>query len=860
MTQLPEALAALAGFPQFILWKMSDGKKLPIDYRTGGTGDAHNTGLWLAADVACAMAPQYGPEYGVGFVFTKDDPFFFLDIDKCLNPDGATWSPLAMELMGRLPGAAVEVSQSGRGLHIFGRGAPLDHACKNVALGIEFYTEGRFVALTGTNALGDAGLDCSAMLPALVASYFPPKGSTKDQDWTTSAVDGWDGITDDQELINKALASNSAAGIFGGRSSFSALWNAEEDALAKSYPDTEGDRAYDGSSADAALAQHLAFWTGNNCERIQSLMQQSALVREKWEREDYLVRTILRAASLQDSFHGVTPEASTALADKYGAPKLRGTPAQQKFAESIREAKLATATEEEAAKLCESSGKVAQAKTWLNAKEATATELVAMIQPIAAAAAPLGSAEKGAEIVTGHQYLSANLQIEHFAGCVYIQDQHRIFTPSGAILKSEQFNATFGGYSFQLDETGDKTTRKAWDAFTESQVVRYPKAESTCFRPELDSAALITEESRVLVNTYVPIATPRTEGDVNPFLSHLAKILPNQDDQATLLAYMAACVQHQGVKFQWAPLLQGTEGNGKTLFTRCVAFAVGGRYTHLPPANEISEKFNEWLFNKIFIGIEDVYVPDHKKEIIEVLKPMITNDKLAMRAMQQSQVMGDNRANFMLNSNHKDAIRKTRNDRRFAVFFSAQQSTDDLTRDNMNGDYFPNLYGWLREGGYAKVANYLAEYAIPDALNPATSCHRAPVTSSTDEAISASLGGIEQEVLEAIDENRPGFAGGWISSVALDRLLQSMRAARTIPPNKRRDLLKSLGYDWHPSLKNGRVNNPIPLDDNKKPRLFIKGGHLALNLATPGEVAKAYLDAQGGQPQAVGAAVEVFSR
>ncbi len=31
-----------------------------------------------------------------------------------------------------------------------------------------------------------------------------------------------------------------------------------------------------------------------------------------------------------------------------------------------------------------------------------------------------------------------------------------------------------------------------------------------------------------------------------------------------------------------------------------------------------------------------------------------------LRAMQCGQVMGDNLANFMLNSNHKDAIAKTR--------------------------------------------------------------------------------------------------------------------------------------------------------------------------------------------------------
>jgi hypothetical protein len=73
-------------------------------------------------------------------------------------------------------------------------------------------------------------------------------------------------------------------------------------------------------------------------------------------------------------------------------------------------------------------------------------------------------------------------------------------------------------------------------------------------------------------------------GDVSLFLAHMKKILPIPRDRSILLAYMAAVVQHQGVKFQWAPLIQGVEGNGKTLFSRCVAEAVGVRYS-LPCAH-----------------------------------------------------------------------------------------------------------------------------------------------------------------------------------------------------------------------------------------------------------------------------------
>jgi Uncharacterized conserved protein len=182
MQQLPEALHPLAAYKQFLLFKLvwdeqnRSYKKIPINPNTcmgypKGSDWQNDPESMTDANTALALANSCGPEYGVGFLFTRNDPFFFVDLDKCLNADNVTWSPVAMDILARLPGAAVEVSQSGRGLHIFGQGVAPDHSCKNIALGLEFYTESRFVALTGTSAQGTAGLDYSQHLPGLIDSY-----------------------------------------------------------------------------------------------------------------------------------------------------------------------------------------------------------------------------------------------------------------------------------------------------------------------------------------------------------------------------------------------------------------------------------------------------------------------------------------------------------------------------------------------------------------------------------------------------------------------------------------------------------------------------------------------------------------
>lgn len=787
---LPDALAPLANYRQFILCKFiprGNGKtdKLPADHRTlqvfeTDSGWQQDPAAWTDYATAEALAANCGDGWGVGFFFTEQDPFYFVDIDNCLQPDGQ-WSPVSLALCGALPGAAIEISQSGNGLHIFGQyaGPAPAHGCKNKSLSLELYTSKRFVALTGTGATGSAATDSTVALHSVITEYFPPSEEVTPENWRNEPVPEWSGPDDDNVLINKMLSTGSSAkAAFGGGATVADLWRGDEGALGRAYPAINPEHPYDRSSADAALAAHLAFWTGKNHERMERLMRRSALVRDKWEKhKSYMKMTVGGAVNRTENVY--------------------------------------------------SSGGV---------------KAPVEHEPVA----PQPTMRAEAYATSGMQFMGVEQIMEHFAGCVYIQDRHRVFTPAGALLKPDQFRATYGGYEFAVTPDNSKTAKNAWEVFTEGQAVRFPRVSSTCFRPEEISGGIINEENQTLLNTYVPIETRRRPGDITRFLNHLRLVLPNERDQQILLSYMAACVQYPGYKFQWCPLIQGGEGNGKTLFMRAVAFAVGNRYTHYPNASDLGNngsKFTAWIQNKLFIGVEEIYVSD-RREVTEALKVLITNDRIEIQGKGADQVTGDNRANFIMCSNHKDALIASIDGRRYSIFYSAQQTADDLRRDGMDGRYFPDLYNWLKfEGGYEFINDYLHTYQIMEEFNPAGACQRAPATTSTQEAVSLSLGSIEQEVLEAVEEGRSGFAGGWISSAAFTRLLEQLKAERKIPPNRRSAILNSLGYYHHPSLNGGRVNAIVP-SEGTKPRLFIKQGHILCNLETPGEVLRHYMDAQ----------------
>lgn len=804
MQALPPALLPLGAWQQFVTWvaaadPLKPGKlqKFPTFWATGDVVDAHNPGVWTNALTALSMAPgqNRGVGSGAGFVLTDQDPFFFLDIDGAWDAHLQAWSPVAQDICARLHGAAIEVSMSGTGLHIIGRcSKPLAHAKKNTPKALELYTSKRFVALTGLNAVGDASLDCTSALAGIVADYFPPTATGDWAGWTTAAVVEYTGPANDDELIRKALASGqrTAAAAFGGTAdvTFADLWNANAEVLGRKWPPNKHGEGYDASSADMALANMLAFWTGKNCERMRTLMELSSLNRSKWHaRPAYLADTVVKACQFVQSVY-----TAKAAPDPVAPPP--------------------------------------STETMLAAAQTTGRQL----------------RDAGAE------YMGPHIQLEHFAGCFFDNFTGKVYSfPKNTEFSKASFDVNYGGHVFVMDPNGHKTSTSAWEAFTQSRVNVPPIVDALCFRPELPGGIIVDDGKRRYVNSYVPHEPVVREGDPSKMLDHMARLLPDPEDRKKLVSYLAAMAQNPGRKFQWWPVVQGAEGNGKSLIGVMMTYAMGQEYTHAPNSHAMARdglKFNGWIYRKLLIVVEEIML-SHKRDFLDEIKPLVTNERIPVERKGQEQINFDNRANGILFTNHKDGVPITVDTRRWAIFYCAQQHAEDLARDGMTEHYFADLVDWIKgRGEYSHLGadygasvflHYLRTMTIEDAYNPARLSLRAPVTTSTSEARLASMGRAEQEIMDAIEEGRPGFAGGWVSSKYLDDLLEKIRA--NVPRNKRRDLMATLGYGYHPVLRDGRVNDYV-MPDNAKPRLYLRDGHLAFNLDSPVEIAKAYSKAQ----------------
>ena len=814
MIQLPQALRGLARYNKFLLCKLvpeRDGKgnltgKMTKHPLHPGTLRAHNAGdpaAHLSADAAIKMLNDMGEhdKYKLGYYFSADDPFFFLDIDGAWN--GEAWSPIATELCQRFAGAALEVSQSGTGLHIIGTGYCPPHGCRDDHKNhLELYTRMRFVCLGLNDVSGDCNTDHTKQLAWLVENHFQGNSAVDDGEWNAEPVSGSNPIEDDEVLVNKALLSKSAAGTFGAKATFKQLWEADEDALGEFYPPDNQNDAFNKSQADMALAQHLAFWTGNNHERINTLMRKSALMREKWDDRKgyYLPMTIRKACSQQASFYNSEYRKDRAETDN---PTVGNSPAPAE-----EDPSPTPEYKDVCPKTRENTG------SWFD------TDMK-----------------------------------RHWDKYVVVLDGPRVVDTETMIgYDQAQFKAKYGGIKFIYGIDG-KPTDDAWKALVHNQHKIWIRVHCARLDPTRKPQKIFYDEELKMdvLNTYIPHEPKLVEGDVGPFTSWLELLIPDDRDRDILLSYSAALVQNPGVKFRYAIVLQGTQGTGKSTFAKILEYCIGKRYTYYPKAKQFTDglnKFNEWMGSNFLTVVEEIRKPRPgtvaAADFDSQIKTFITQDRVEVEGKGVNQRMENVTSNYLFITNEIDDFPILQNDRRYTPIHCAQQSYDDLVAAGMDDEYFRLFFNWFEnEQGLEKSANFLMNYQINDEFNPLMIA-RAPRSSMYDAAVAGSLTWRAETLRDGITENFPGLRGGWMSTMRAREYLKS-QGIRDNAGKQLSAAIKELGYIKHPYLPDGRSPKTI-VEDGGTPYLYVKKGSLLCGLKDPDAVVAKYCADQGYTP------------
>jgi putative DNA primase/helicase len=265
----PAHLAAALPFdlvcrPQWVGWRSERraGKvtKVPYSPLTGGRASTTDPDTWGGFVQACDYATRASLD-GIGHVFAGD--VVGVDLDHCRDPQTGAIQPWAQRLVDRLDSYA-EVSPSGTGLHLLlaatlpgGKGRRKDLGVQHV----EVYGSGRFFTCTGDHLAGTPRdvLPRQEALDALYDELFGPPAPA------APPVTPIGTFLDDDALVATARAAANGA-------KFARLWAGH----------WTGDYG-SASEADAALCGLLAFWTGRDLGRMDTLFRRSGLYRPKWD-------------------------------------------------------------------------------------------------------------------------------------------------------------------------------------------------------------------------------------------------------------------------------------------------------------------------------------------------------------------------------------------------------------------------------------------------------------------------------------------------------------------------------------------------------------------------------------------------
>ena len=280
---------------QWLCWRSEerDGKltKVPYSPATGRRASSMSPKTWSGYQEAVRACKEQGYG-GIGFVFSPEDDFCGVDLDGCLDPETGEIESWAAEIVEELD-SYTEFSPSGTGVHVLVRAA-LPQG-RNRKGRFEGYDRGRYFTVTGKHLAGTPQTIESRQekLQGVVRGVFGEESANSYKALAAVPPSVENGLPDD-EVIRRALAASN-----GER--FSRLWAGE----------MRGYRSH--SEADLALCGMLAFWTGGDAARIDSLLRRSGLYRKKWDRADYRNRTIAEALNGKTEFY--EPPKTVKLAD-----------------------------------------------------------------------------------------------------------------------------------------------------------------------------------------------------------------------------------------------------------------------------------------------------------------------------------------------------------------------------------------------------------------------------------------------------------------------------------------------------------------------------------------------------------------
>jgi sugar-specific transcriptional regulator TrmB len=255
------------------------------------------------------------------------------------------------------------------------------------------------------------------------------------------------------------------------------------------------------------------------------------------------------------------------------------------------------------------------------------------------------------------------------------------------------------------------------------------------------------------INTYTDHLVPEVPSELTPadrenietMVGHFRHMIPDDRERAIVMSWFAYRVQSVSHP-NWAVVIQGPEADGKTWFAEMMAAVLGGPNVKIIDPDLLRHPFTDWAEGSMLTVIEEIRLHGAARfEILDKLKPFITNDTIAIHPKGKKAYQVHNTAAYLAFTNYRDAMPLDGSDTRYFLIASPRQRKEQVEAfKRENPDYFTRLYLAHVESAGA-LRKFWLEYPLHPEFLPRG---RAPY--SREKEIVVELG--KSDVQQAIED------------------------------------------------------------------------------------------------------------
>lgn len=420
---------------------------------------------------------------------------------------------------------------------------------------------------------------------------------------------------------------------------------------------------------------------------------------------------------------------------------------------------------------------------------------------------------------------------------IYVEQTSEFVQPdTGRLLSRSNFNLL---HSAVTGEAKPDETFIAFGGKVADKLVYLPD------QYRADEPLVEMDDGQVGINTYRPVGIPavpenwKARGEWKLVRDHIEHLFVPEEARL-VIQFMAHNVQFPGRKIRWALLMKGAQGDGKTTISRVLNSVMPAKAVKVVSNETLQSAFTGWAMGACVLALEEVRAVGHSRhDVLNKLKPIITNDMVEIVRKGKDGFEVPNVVNIMAMTNHADALPVGDEDRRFAVVFTRFEKREEVMAA-MPREYFDKLYEVINSSD-EEVRGVVRGWLLSIDLS-GFDRHGAPeITESKLRMAQACLGDDEVDVQEALESDYMGICEEFVDTSALNCALRE-QGGRELKSSRLSKVLTRLGWEkLDRKIKAGGRTRLVYFNPKKVPDRNLDNEEIREKLAKNPHVAQGFL-------------------